>query len=170
MRLCIATSSYPSQIENSFSGFLPEILQRNWCEGETRSPFSHKILEIRLFKTGGLMSSLPLGRQGDPCFILRPYHPHDVFNILMLLQKGRRSLFGIVFRRKWILCGPVALPLGTGNGGQKASGIPLAIWSLGSISGSTGGFQSSNAGSEGFLANALIALPMGSLLQKRSVH
>ncbi len=135
MRLCIATSSYPSQIENSFSGifardFAKELVQR----GNEVSIFTQDTGNPPLQDDGIEVLTFPWPGKATPLSSLKPYHPRDILNIYLLLQRGKRHLVQHCRQKKVDLVLALwALPAGVwGMEVKRHLGIPLAIWSLGS--------------------------------------
>jgi glycosyltransferase involved in cell wall biosynthesis len=135
MRLCIATSSYPSQTENSFAGvfardFAKELVQR----GNAVSVFTQDTGNPSLQDGGIEVITFPWPGKATPLSSLKPYHPLDVLKIFLLLQRGKKQLVQHCLQKKIDLVLALwALPAGHwGMEVQRHVGIPLAVWSLGS--------------------------------------
>jgi len=135
MRLCIATSSYPSQTENSFAGvfardFAKELVQR----GNEVSVFTQDTGNPSLQDDGIEVITFPWPGKVTPLSSLKPYHPLDVLKILLLLQRGKKQLIQHCLQKKVDLVLALwTLPAGHwGMEVQRHFGVPLAVWSLGS--------------------------------------
>ena len=135
MKLCIATSSYPSERENSFAGvfvraFAKELVRHGvdvsiFSQDTGRSPLKDEGIEVITFPWPG---------KETPLSSLNPYHPLDVLNILLLIQRGARRLIQHCQQKKVdFLLAMWILPAGHwGINVQKSLGTPFAVWSLGS--------------------------------------
>lgn len=135
MRFCIATSSYPSQTENSFAGvfardFAKQLVQR----GNEVSVFTQDTGNPPLQEDGIEVVTFPWPGRTTPLASLRPYHPLDLLNIFLILQRGKRQLLQHCLQKKVELVLALwTLPAGHwGMEVQKHLGVPLAVWSLGS--------------------------------------
>lgn len=135
MRLCIATSSYPSQTENSFAGvfardFAKELVQR----GNEVSVFTQDTGYPSLQDDGIEVITFPWPGKETPLSSLKPYRPLDILKIFLLLQRGKNQLVRHCLQKKVDLVLALwALPAGYwGMEVQRHVGIPLAVWSLGS--------------------------------------
>ena len=135
MRLCIATSSYPSQTENSFAGvfardFAMELVRR----GNEVSVFTQHTGNPSLQDKGIEVITFSWPGKATPLSSLKPYHPLDVLKIFLLLQRGKKQLVQHCLRKKADLVLALwALPAGHwGMEVQRSVGVPLAVWSLGS--------------------------------------
>lgn len=135
MRLCIATSSYPSQTENSFAGvFARDFAKELVNQGNEVFIFTQETGNPSLREKGIEVITFPWPGKAKPLSTLKPYHPLDVLKILLLLQRGKRQLVQHCLQKKVDLVLALwALPAGYwGLAVQRLTGIPLAIWSLGS--------------------------------------
>jgi glycosyltransferase involved in cell wall biosynthesis len=135
MRLCIATSSYPSQTENSFAGvfardFAKELVQR----GNEVSVFTQDTGNPSPQDDGIEVITFPWPGKTTPLSSLKPYWPLDVLKIFLLLQRGKKQLVQHCLQKKVDLVLALwALPAGHwGREVQRRFGVPLAVWSLGS--------------------------------------
>jgi len=135
MRLCIATSSYPSESENSFAGsfvrdFAKALVHRN----VEVSIFSQDAGRPSLKDHGVDITTFPWPGKATPLSSLKLYHPLDVMNMFLLLQRGSRQLIQHCKRKKVdFLLTMWTLPAGHwGMNVQKNLGVPFAVWSLGS--------------------------------------
>ena len=135
MRLCIATSSYPSQTENSFAGvfardFAMELVRR----GNEVSVFTQNTGNPSLQDKGIEVITFSWPGKATPLSSLKPYHPLDVLKIFLLLQRGKKQLVQHCLQKKVDLVLALwALPAGHwGMEVQRSVGVPLAVWSLGS--------------------------------------
>lgn len=135
MRLCIATSSYPSDSENSFAGvFVRDFAKALVRRGVDVSVFSQDTGRPPLRDDGIEVITFPWPGRATPLSTLRPYHPLDALKILLLLQAGSRRLIQHC-RQKGVdfLLAMWALPAGHwGMNAQRSLGLPFAVWSLGS--------------------------------------
>jgi glycosyltransferase involved in cell wall biosynthesis len=135
MRLCIATSSYPSDSENSFAGvFIRDFAKALVRRGVDVSIFSQDTGRPPLRDDGIEVNTFPWPGQATPLSTLKPHHPLDALKIFLLLQSGSRRLIqhcqqkGVDF-----LLAMWALPAGHwGMNAQRSLGVPFAVWSLGS--------------------------------------
>jgi glycosyltransferase involved in cell wall biosynthesis len=135
MRVCIATSSYPSDSENSFAGvFVRDFAKALVRRGIDVSIFSQDTGRPPLKDDGIEVITFPWSGGATPLSTLKPYHPLDVLKIFLLLQTGSRRLIqhcqqkGVEF-----LLAMWALPAGHwGMNVQRSLGVPFAVWSLGS--------------------------------------
>jgi glycosyltransferase involved in cell wall biosynthesis len=135
MRICIATSSYPSDSEDSFAG----VFVRDFAKALVRrsvdvSVFSQDTGRPPLRDDGIEVVTFPWPGQATPLSTLKPYHPLDALKIFLLLQGGSRRLIqhcqqkGVEF-----LLAMWALPAGHwGMNVQRSLSVPFAVWSLGS--------------------------------------
>ncbi len=135
MRLCIATSSYPSQTENSFAGvfardFAKELVQRGnevsvFTQDTGNPSLQDDDIEVVTFSWPG---------RTTPLASLRPYHPLDLWKTFLILQRGKKQLLQHCLQKKVELVLALwTLPAGHwGMEVQKHLGVPLAVWSLGS--------------------------------------
>ena len=135
MRFCIATSSYPSQTENSFAGvfardFAKELVQ----QGNEVSVFTQDTGNPSLQDKGIEVVTFPWPGRTTPISSLKPYHPLDVLKVFLLLQRGRRQLVQHCLQKKVeLVLAMWTLPAGHwGIEVQEHFGVPLAVWSLGS--------------------------------------
>jgi glycosyltransferase involved in cell wall biosynthesis len=135
MRLCIATSSYPSDRENSFAGvFVRDFAKALAHRGVDVSIFSQDTGRPPLKDDGIEVITFPWPGQATPLSTLKPYHFLDALKIVLLLQRGSRRLIqhcqqkGVDFvLAMW------ALPAGHwGMSVKRSLGVPFAVWSLGS--------------------------------------
>lgn len=135
MRLCIATSSYPSEGGNSFPGnFIRDFAKELAHRGIEVSIFSQDTGRPPL-KDGGIeVITFPWPGRATPLSILKPYHPFDVLNMFLVLQRGSRQLIQHCKQKKIdFLLATWTLPAGHwGMNVQKSIGVPMAVWSLGS--------------------------------------
>ena len=135
MRLCIATSSYPSDSENSFAGvFVRDFAKALVRRGVDVSIFSQDTGHSPLRDDGMEVITFPWPGRATPLSTLRPYHPLDALKILFLLQRGSERLIQHC-RQKGVdfLLAMWALPAGHwGMNAQRRLGVPFAVWSLGS--------------------------------------
>ena len=135
MRVCIATSSYPSNSENSFAGvFVRDFAKALVRRGIDVSIFSQNTGRPPLKDDGIEVITFPWSGGATPLSTLKPYHPLDVLKIFLLLQTGSRRLIqhcqqkGVEF-----LLAMWAIPAGHwGMNVQRSLGVPFAVWSLGS--------------------------------------
>lgn len=135
MKLCIATSSYPSQIENSFAGvFARDFAKELVRQGIEVSVFTQDTGNPSLQDEGIEVITFPWPGKTTPLASLKPYHPLDVLKIVLLLQRGKRQLIQHCLQKKVNLVLALwTLPAGHwGIGVQRSLGTPLAVWSLGS--------------------------------------
>jgi glycosyltransferase involved in cell wall biosynthesis len=135
MKICIATSSYPSERENSFAGifvraFAKELVRQGvdvsiFCQYTGRPPLKDDGIEVITFPWPG---------KETPLSSLNPSHPLDVLNILLLIRRGARRLVQHCQQKEVdFLLAMWVLPAGHwGVGVRKRLGIPFAVWSLGS--------------------------------------
>jgi len=135
MRLCIATSSYPSEIGNIFAGvfvrdFAKELVHRGvdvsiFSQDTGRSPIKDEGVEVITFPWPG---------KATPLSYLKPYHPLDISNMMILLKRGSRRLIQHCQQKKVdFLLAMWTLPAGHwGMNVQRSLGVPFAVWSLGS--------------------------------------
>ena len=135
MRLCIATSSYPSDSENSFAGvFVRDFAKALVRRGVDVSIFSQDTGRPPLKDDGIEVTTFPWPGRAKPLSTLKSYRPLDALKILLLLQRGSERLIqhcrerGVDFvLAMW------ALPAGHwGMNAQRRLGVPFAVWSLGS--------------------------------------
>jgi glycosyltransferase involved in cell wall biosynthesis len=135
MRLCIATSSYPSDSENSFAGvFVRDFAKALVRRGVDVSIFSQDTGHSPLRDDGIEVITFPWPGRATPLSTLKPYHPLDALKILLLLQTGSRRLIHHC-RQKGVefLLAMWSLPAGHwGMNVQRSLGVPFAVWSLGS--------------------------------------
>ncbi|MGD0917280.1 MAG: glycosyltransferase [Thermodesulfobacteriota bacterium] len=133
--MCIATSSYPSDSENSFAGvFVRDFAKALVRRGVDVSVFSQDTGRPPLRDDGIEVITFPWPGRATPLSTLRPYHPLDALKILLLLQAGSRRLIQHC-RQKGVdfLLAMWALPAGHwGMNAQRSLGLPFAVWSLGS--------------------------------------
>jgi glycosyltransferase involved in cell wall biosynthesis len=135
MRLCIATSSYPSQTENSFAGvFARDFAKELGRRGNEVSVFTQDTGNPSLQDKGIEVITFPWPGKETPLSSLKPYHPLDVLKIFLLLQRGKKQLVQHCLQKKVDLVLALwALPAGHwGMEVQRSFGVPLAVWSLGS--------------------------------------
>jgi glycosyltransferase involved in cell wall biosynthesis len=135
MRICIATSSYPTQTENSFAGvfarnFAMELVQR----GNEVSVLTQDTGNPSLEDGGIEVFTFPWLGKATPVSSLKPYYPLDVLKISLLLQRGKKQLVQHCLQRKVDLVLALwAIPAGYwGMEVQRYLGAPLAVWCLGS--------------------------------------
>ena len=135
MRLCIATSSYPSDSENSFAGVFVRDFAKALVDRDVDvSIFSQDTGCPPLNDQGIEVVTFPWPGRATPLSTLRPYHPVDALKMFLLIQRGSRRLIqhcqqkGVDF-----LLAMWALPAGHwGMNVQRSLGVPFAVWSLGS--------------------------------------
>jgi glycosyltransferase involved in cell wall biosynthesis len=135
MRLCIATSSYPSDSENSFAGvFVRDFAKALVRRGIDVSIFSQDTGDPPLRDDGIEVITFPWPGRAAPLSTLKLYRPTDALKIFLLLHRGSRELIrhcrqeGVDF-----LLAMWALPAGHWAMNVKRSlGVPFAVWSLGS--------------------------------------
>ena len=135
MRLCIATSSYPSQTENSFAGvFARDFAKELGRRGNEVSVFTQDTGNPSLQDKGIEVITFPWPGKETPLSSLKPYHPLDVLKIFLLLQRGKKQLVQHCLQKKVDLVLALwTLPAGHwGMEVQRSFGVPLAVWSLGS--------------------------------------
>jgi glycosyltransferase involved in cell wall biosynthesis len=135
MRLCIATSSYPSDSENSFAGvFVRDFAKALVHRGIDVSIFSQDTGRPPLKDDGIEVIRFPWPGQRRPLSTLKPYHPLDALNMVLLLQRGSKKLITHCQQKKVdFLLAMWVLPAGHwGMNVQKSLGTPFAVWSLGS--------------------------------------
>jgi glycosyltransferase involved in cell wall biosynthesis len=135
MRICIATSSYPTQTENSFAGvfardFAMELVQR----GNEVSVLTQDTGNPSLKDDGIEVITFPWPGKATPASSLKPYYPLDVLKIFLLLQRGKKQLMQYCLQRRVDLVLALwAIPAGYwGMAVQRNLGVPLAVWCLGS--------------------------------------
>jgi len=135
MRLCIATSSYPTIDKNSFAG----VFVRDFAKA-----LAHRGIEVSVFSqdTGVPpvkdheieVVTFPWSGQSTPLSTLKPYRLFDMMKMFLLLRRGSRNLTQHCKQKKVdFLLAMWALP--AGHWGMKVRqhlGIPFAVWSLGS--------------------------------------
>jgi len=135
MRLCIATSSYPSDSENSFAGvFVRDFAKALVRRGVDVSIFSQDTGRPPLRDDGIEVITFPWPGRATPLSTLKPYSPSDAIKMFLILQRGSRGLLqhcreaGVEF-----LLAMWALPAGHwAMKVQGSLGVPFAVWSLGS--------------------------------------
>jgi glycosyltransferase involved in cell wall biosynthesis len=135
MRICIATSSYPSQTENSFAGVFARNFAMGLVErGNEVSIFTQDTGNPALQDHGIEVVTFPWPGKASPVSSLKPYHPLDILKISLLLQRGKKQLIQHCLHRKVELVLALwAIPAGYwGMKVQSGLGVPLAIWCLGS--------------------------------------
>jgi glycosyltransferase involved in cell wall biosynthesis len=135
MRLCIATSSYPSQGENSFVGvFARDFAKELLRQGNEVSIFTQDTGNPPLQDDGINVITFHWPGKGTPVSSLKPYHPLDLWKIYLLFQRGTEGLAQHCLHQKVDLVVALwALPAGHwGMNLRRRFGIPLAVWSLGS--------------------------------------
>jgi glycosyltransferase involved in cell wall biosynthesis len=135
MRLCIATSSYPSRSEPSFAGvfardFARELVRR----GIEVSVFTQDTGDPPPEDDGIEVVSFAWPGRATPLSSLRPYHPLDALKALLLLKRGAKQLARHCIEKKVELVLALwALPAGHwAMGLRRRFGVPFAVWSLGS--------------------------------------
>jgi glycosyltransferase involved in cell wall biosynthesis len=135
MKLCIATSSYPSRGENSFAGiFVRDFAKELVQQGIDVSVFCQDTGQPLLNDDGIEVITFPWAGKATPLSYLKPYHPRDVLNMLHLLQRGSKRLLQHCREGKVdFLLAMWALPAGHWvMNVQKRLGTPFAVWCLGS--------------------------------------
>lgn len=135
MRICIATSSYPTQTENSFAG----VFARNFAielvtRGNEVSVLTQDTGNPSLEDDGIEVVTFPWPGKATPVSSLKPYDPLDLLKIFLLLQRGKRQLIQHCLQRKVDLVLALwVIPAGYwGMEAQRYLGVPLAVWCLGS--------------------------------------
>ncbi len=135
MRLCIATSSYPSDSENSFAG----VFVRDFAKA-----LVHRGIEVSIFsqdtgrpprKDDGIeVTTFPWPGRAMPLSNLKPYRLSDGLKMGLLLQRGSRRLIQHCEQKKVdFLLAMWALPSGHwAMSAHRRLGLPFAVWSLGS--------------------------------------
>jgi glycosyltransferase involved in cell wall biosynthesis len=135
MRLCIATSSYPSKDGNPFAGvFARDFAKELAYRGNEVSVFTQDTGYSPLQDDGIEVITFPWPGKATPLSTLKLYHPFDLLKIFILLQKGTSRLAQHCLREKVDLVLALwALPAGHwAMSVQRRLGIPFAAWSLGS--------------------------------------
>jgi len=135
MRLCIATSSYPSDSENSFAGvFVRDFAKALVRRGVDVSIFSQDTGCPPLRDDGIEVITFPWPGRATPLSTLKPYHPSDALKIYLLLQRGSRGLIQHCRQKRVdFLLAMWAVPAGHwAMKVQRSLGVPFAVWSLGS--------------------------------------
>lgn len=135
MRLCIATSSYPSQGENSFVGvFAQDFAKELVRQGNEVSIFTQDTGNPPPADDGINVITFRWPGRGTPVSLLRPYHPLDMWKILLLFRRGTKELAQHCLHAKVDLVLALwALPAGHwGMSLRRRFGVPFAVWSLGS--------------------------------------
>lgn len=135
MRLCIGTSSYPSDSGNPYAGvFVRDFAKALVRRGIDVTVFSQDTGYPPLKDDGIEVITFPWPGRATPLSILNPFHPLDALEMFFLLQRGSRRLIqhcaqkGVDF-----LLAMWALPAGHwGLNVQRSLGVPFAVWSLGS--------------------------------------
>lgn len=135
MKVCIATSSYPSHTENSFAGvFARDFATELVRQGNEVSVFTQETGSPSLQDEGIEVVTFSWPGKAAPLSSLKPYHPLDVLKIFLLLQKGKKRLVQHYLQKKVDLVLALwTLPAGYwGMALHRHFGVPLAVWSLGS--------------------------------------
>jgi glycosyltransferase involved in cell wall biosynthesis len=135
MKLCIATSSYPSIGENSFAGvFIRDFARALVCRRIEVSIFSQDTGELPQIDHGIEVTTFPWPGKATPLSTLKPYLPLDIMNMFLILRRGSRQLVQHCKQKEVdFLLTVWTLPAGHwGIHVQKRLGIPFAVWSLGS--------------------------------------
>jgi glycosyltransferase involved in cell wall biosynthesis len=135
MRLCIATSSYPSDSENSFAGvFVRDFAKALVRRGVKVSVFSQDTGRPPLKDDGIEVITFPWPGRATPLSMLKPYHPLDALKIFFLLRRGSRGLIQHCKQKRVdFVLAMWAVPSGHwGMNVQRSLGVPFAVWSLGS--------------------------------------
>ncbi len=135
MRICIATSSYPRERENSSAGVFVQNFARTLVkQGVYVSIFSQDTGHLPQRDRGIEVATFSWPGKGIPLSTLKPYHPLDAIRMLFLLQRGSNQLIAHCRQKKIdFLLAMWAVPAGHwGMNVQKSLGIPFAVWCLGS--------------------------------------
>ena len=135
MRLCIATSSYPSRGENSFAGsFVRDFAKELVRQGVDVSVFSQEVGQPHLDDDGIDLITFPWAGKATPLSTLRLHRPWDVLNMGWLLNRGsRRLLDHCQYAKVDFLLAMWALPAGHwAMNVKRRAGVPFAVWCLGS--------------------------------------
>jgi glycosyltransferase involved in cell wall biosynthesis len=135
MRLCIATSSYPSDSENSFAGvFVRDFARALVRRGVEVSIFSQDTGHPPLRDDGIGVITFPWPGRATPLSSLKPFHPLDALKIILLLRRGSKRLIQHCRQKKIdFLLAMWTLPAGHwGMEAYRSLGVPFAVWSLGS--------------------------------------
>lgn len=135
MRLCIATSSYPSQGENLFAGvFVRDFAKALARRGIEVSIFTQDTGREPIKDDGIKFITFSWAGKATPLSSLRPYRPYDLLNMFLLLYRGSKKLIEYCQKEKVdFLFAMWAVPAGYwGMKVRKRLGLPYAVWSLGS--------------------------------------
>jgi glycosyltransferase involved in cell wall biosynthesis len=135
MRLCIATSSYPRNGKDSFAGsFVRDFARTLVKRGVEVSIFSQDTGQLPIKDNEIEVVTFSWPGKATPLSTLRPYHPLDALNMVLLLRRGsKRLITHCQQKRVDFLLAVWAVPAGHwGMNVKKSLGTPFAVWSLGS--------------------------------------